>query len=100
MTADLDLDRDVPRRNGELVFDEPWQSRAFGMALAMNRAGSYGWDAFADRLTTEIATSDGPYYEAWVSALERLVVERGLVSRTELDRRAAEYGAMHRDDVF
>ena len=25
----------LPRRNGELVFEAPWQGRAFGMALAV-----------------------------------------------------------------
>ena len=28
---------DVPRRNGELAFDAPWQSRAFGLAAAVPR---------------------------------------------------------------
>lgn len=26
---------DLPRRNGELAFDEPWQTRAFGLAAAV-----------------------------------------------------------------
>lgn len=25
----------LPRRNGELVFEAPWQGRAFGLALAL-----------------------------------------------------------------
>ena len=100
MSTELALDRDVPRRNGELVFDEPWQSRAFGMAVAMHESGTYAWDDFRDRLKSEIAVREGPYYERWLAALERLVLERGLVDRGELDARAAEYRAMQRDEVF
>ena len=30
----------LPRRNGELAFDEPWQARALGMAVGtMNTLG-------------------------------------------------------------
>ena len=35
----------MPRSNGELVFDAPWQSRAFGMAVSLSRAGYFSWDA-------------------------------------------------------
>jgi hypothetical protein len=37
MTAPLDIEGPVapPRSNGELVFAEPWESRAFAAALAL-----------------------------------------------------------------
>jgi nitrile hydratase accessory protein len=100
MTSGVVLDADVPRRNGELVFAEPWQSRAFGMAVAMHQSGAYAWDDFRDRLKSEIAASEGPYYERWLAALERLVLEHGVLERGELDARAAEYRALQRDEVF
>src|SRR5262249_18525318 len=34
----------LPRENGELVFDEPWQGRAFGMAVALHEDGLYEWE--------------------------------------------------------
>ncbi len=62
---------DLPRANGELVFDEPWQARALGI-------GAVEWrDALADAITRHgYDPQDDPasaYYAAWVDALERLV---------------------------
>ena len=31
----------VPRKNGELVFDAPWQSRAFGMVVGLVQKGLF-----------------------------------------------------------
>ena len=33
---------------------------------------------------------DRPYYESWVAALERLVVDRGLLTTQDIDNRSAE----------
>jgi nitrile hydratase accessory protein len=85
---------EVPRSNGELVFAAPWESRAFGMAIALHEQGGYEWEAFRERLVAEIAAhpgEDGPvYYERWLASFERLVVERGLVDEGALTRRIAE----------
>jgi hypothetical protein len=69
------LPADVPRRNGELVFEAPWEGRAFGLAAAYVEASGVGWAAFRAHLIGAIADlpDDTPYYEAWVEALERLV---------------------------
>ena len=29
-----------PRANGELVFEAPWESRAFGVAVALHESGA------------------------------------------------------------
>jgi len=81
------VDLDVPRLNGELVFDEPWQSRAFGMAVALHRSGAFEWDEFRDHLIREIAEGSGvtPYYESWLAAFERLLVARALIDAAELE---------------
>ena len=36
----------VPRKNGELVFEEPWEGRVFGMAVALHDQRLYGWEEF------------------------------------------------------
>lgn len=66
---------DVPRRNGELVFDAPWESRAFGLAAAYLDASGRGWDTFRPHLIAAVAElpPPTPYYEAWVEALARLL---------------------------
>jgi nitrile hydratase accessory protein len=77
-----------PRSNGELVFDEPWESRAFGVAVALHDAGLLDFETFRARLIQEIGAWEaehGPsaggyrYYERWLEALERVLLETGLV---------------------
>lgn len=80
----------LPRRNGELVFDAPWQGRAFGLALALVQRLGLPWSAFQKHLIAEIAARPGAaYYECWVAALERLLLERGVASADELERARA-----------
>jgi nitrile hydratase accessory protein len=81
----------LPRKNGELVFNAPWEGRVFGLAVALNDAGLYEWDAFRDRLKASIASAESAgdsshYYELWLQSFESLLIDRGLVSRYELDR--------------
>ncbi len=67
-----------PRRNGELVFEAPWQARAFGMAVAVLESRGLGWDAFRRHLVTAIgAQPDAPYYEQFVEALVALADDVG-----------------------
>jgi hypothetical protein len=64
-----------PRRNGELVFEAPWQSRVFGLAAAVVEH-AYGGDRepFRRELIKAIAAEPGrPYWESWTTALEALV---------------------------
>jgi hypothetical protein len=84
----------IPRRNGELVFDAPWESRAFGMAAAYLEATGQDWDAFRPHLIATLAARpDAPYYEAWASAFAELLSSDGLVTATELDERWATFPA-------
>jgi nitrile hydratase accessory protein len=67
----------LPRKNGELVFEEPWQGRAFGMALALHRQGKYDWEDFRQRLIAQIQAGDCKgghqlgYYEHWLAPSSR-----------------------------
>ncbi|MEU0818426.1 nitrile hydratase accessory protein [Streptomyces mirabilis] len=65
MTAPLDIDGTAapPRANGELVFSEPWESRAFGMAVALYEASAFTWPQFQSALIARIA--------AWENALDQ-----------------------------
>jgi len=75
----------LPRRNGELVFETPWQGRVFGLALGVVRHLGLPWREFQERLIAEIgAHPDAPYYDCWLAALERLVIEQGVAARAEL----------------
>jgi predicted DCC family thiol-disulfide oxidoreductase YuxK len=35
-----------PRSNGELLFQRPWEGRAFGIAIALSKKGHYEWEDF------------------------------------------------------
>ena len=76
----------LPRRNGELVFEAPWQGRAFGLALGVVERLGVPWSAFQERLIAAIAArQDAPYYDCWVAALERLLLDYGLATSAEID---------------
>jgi len=66
-----------PRRNGELVFDAPWQARAFAMTVSLLQREGLGWDAFRPHLVAAIAAHpDAGYYDCLVEALEAFVAAR------------------------
>lgn len=66
----------LPRRNGEIAFDAPWQGRALALALALTESPGTGWEAFRSRLVAAIAADpDRPYWESWVAALEDLAAD-------------------------
>ena len=90
-----------PRKNGELVFDAPWQGRAFGIAVALRDQGRYEWDEFRERLIAEIAKWEGAhpdgagwsYYARWLAALEGLLSDKGICPSSLLEVRAEELAA-------
>jgi nitrile hydratase accessory protein len=85
MTRGLD-DASLPRDNGELVFEAPWQARALAMAVALVDKLELPWDTFRHRLMNEIAKEpQRPYYESWGAALESMVVELELATSAALD---------------
>jgi nitrile hydratase accessory protein len=97
-----------PRKNGEPVFDAPWQSRAFGMVVKLNTQGTYGWNEFKARLIARIAAGEcpeappdaSPYYYQWVEAFQQLLIDKGVVSERELQARTSEFQTGVRQDVY
>ena len=82
MIDDIDIDGRAapPRRNGELVFDAPWEGRAFGITVALLEREGLGWDAFRPYLVRAIdAMPDAGYYEQLAVALDAFVSDRRLV---------------------
>lgn len=96
-----------PRRNGELVFQEPWEGRAFGLAMTLRDQGLFSWNAFRDRLIAAIAEADcrpadgdrSEYYQNWLTALERLLVTEGILTVAEIEARARQFASGERDIV-
>ncbi len=105
LVADMAGPAAAPRKNGELVFEAPWQGRAFGMAVALHARELYDWEEFRQRLIGEIARADAGgdpsgYYERWLAAFETLLIERGVLSEQEIAERTYQFEFGERDDVF
>ena len=98
MSAPLDIEGPAapPRSNGELVFAEPWESRAFGMAVSLYEAGTFTWPQFQAALVARIAAWEAGaaqgepynYYRLWLAALEDVLVGLCAVSSDEVITRA------------
>ncbi|MFZ2502031.1 MAG: nitrile hydratase accessory protein [Nocardioides sp.] len=90
-----------PRSNGELVFAAPWESRTFGMAMALADAGVFTWDDFRDALIARIGAWEAnppegecySYYSCWQGALEDVLAARELVASDTLADRGEELAA-------
>ena len=89
-----------PRQNGELVFGAPWESRLFGLTMALLQAGVFDWEEFRTQLIVAIAEWERQpghgawrYYERWQVALERLLAAKRLCSPGELAARTAVLAA-------
>jgi hypothetical protein len=72
VTVDLDGPSAPPRRNGELVFEAPWQGRAFGLCLAVLEREGLAWDDFRPHLVAALddGGANGDYYDAFAAALD------------------------------
>ena len=70
------------------VFAQAWEAQAFAMALALHERGVFTWGEWAAMLAAEIKAAQAAgdpdlgdtYYQHWLKALERLVVEKGVAS--------------------
>lgn len=101
--ANMDESIALPRKNGELVFDEPWEARAFGLAVALNEEGVYPWQDFSGGLSNTISSIEqglpdpaavtinesSDYYQHWLASLETLILAQGLVTSAELEAEIA-----------
>ncbi|MDQ3835205.1 MAG: nitrile hydratase accessory protein [Actinomycetota bacterium] len=97
-----------PRKNGEPIFEEPWQSRAFGMVVALHQEGLFHWDEFKERLIAETLSAgkreeratDPVYYEHWLTAFWKLVSDKGILCEAEMEARKAEFESGFRIEVY
>lgn len=72
----------------EPLFHAAWERRALGLTLAMGASGQWNIDlsrAARESLPPAVYLSSS-YYEIWIRGLERLMLQRGLVSTAELQQ--------------
>ncbi|GAY14259.1 nitrile hydratase accessory protein [Mycobacterium sp. shizuoka-1] len=102
MTATLDRFDDLgstialPRSNGELIFDAPWQGRLFGLVVHLCESGAFEWDEFKAHLIAAIGDSGidetcdpGVYYRQFGEAFCRLAAQKNFFDTDQLQARTA-----------
>jgi nitrile hydratase accessory protein len=93
------LVKSLPLASADVAFDEPWQLRAFALAVAAHKSGHYPWADFQGALVASINDWEGQteagdpswsYYEHWVNAVEAVLAVGDLVDDSALDARTRE----------
>ena len=77
------------------VFKAPWEATAFGLVLALHKAGAFTWAEWASYLTGAIESAQASgdadigdtYYEHWLAALECITSDKGLTNPEMLAER-------------
>ena len=85
---------DLPRDADGPVFRQPWEARAFAMAVSLHAHGVFSWSEWAATLADEITRAQArgdpdagdTYYQHWLAALERLVAEKRVTTSETLAR--------------
>jgi nitrile hydratase accessory protein len=98
--ADLPL---LPRDETGPVFAEPWQAQVFAVVVGLTDTGKISRQEWADCLGAALKEAEARgesdtgrrYYDHWLIALERLVVEKNL---TDWDELAHEGETIREDD--
>ncbi|HXN85481.1 MAG TPA: nitrile hydratase accessory protein [Candidatus Binataceae bacterium] len=91
------------------TFSAPWEARAFAMAVRMSESSLFTWDEFRAHLIEEIAKADkvrahgwvepgDGYYTYFLRALEKLLLEKGLVDSAALEAAMREISNADHDD--
>lgn len=85
----------MPAEQSDVVFAEPWQARAFAMAVVASRQGCFTWSEWTHALGRELRLASNPdpktagaiYFDCWLSALQSLLLAKGAVGQAELHER-------------
>lgn len=82
----------VRSEENEPVFHEPWEGRAFGLFATTFVFAGYTVDEFRHAIEKMPPAHylEASYYEHWLTAFEEVLIARGIVTRAELDARAAK----------
>jgi nitrile hydratase accessory protein len=86
------------------VFAQPWEAQAFALAVKLSEQAYFTWKEWTDALAAELKAAadrgepdDGSrYYQHWLAALERIVIEKNLTDATALAARKEAWADAYR----
>jgi nitrile hydratase accessory protein len=98
------LSASLPRERAGPTFAEPWQARAFGLAVLLCERGHFTWSewtaVFAPRLRRgapeDPAEEHSSYYRDWLATLETLALRKHLADSGELSSRRQAWEQAYR----
>jgi len=80
----------VIREDNEPLFHFDWEARLFGLALTSRRPRNIDEFRHAIERIPAPRYLSSSYYERWLDAVQILLIEKGLLSREELESRGAD----------
>jgi nitrile hydratase accessory protein len=88
----------LPRRNGELTFNHPWESRLFAITFNLYEQGHFAWSEFQEQLIVQIQNYESQqlqkgeepdpkkYYESWLAAFKAILEKKEILSAQDIER--------------
>jgi nitrile hydratase accessory protein len=89
--------------DGDRVFAEPWEAKAFAMIVTLAQGGHFSWAEWVECFSKEVAAAAAveaaggapkTYYAQWLDAAEKLLVGKGLTSAAQLAAKRFAVGAV------
>jgi nitrile hydratase accessory protein len=89
--------------DADIKFAEPWEAKVFAIVVNMAQAGHFTWSEWVECFSGEVAAATAveaaggtprTYYEQWLDAAERLMVDKGVTSRAQLAAKRFAIGAV------
>ena len=80
----------VTREEDEPIFHAEWERRIFALMVSTLGGGAFNAGEFRHAVNERLDQSQyltRSYYERWVQGIEILLVEKGLITRDELEIR-------------
>jgi len=89
----------LPRDKDGPVFNQPWEAKAFALAIRLSEAGFFTWPEWVRIFSREIKSAQergdpdlgDTYYQHWLTSLESICAAKGLVDREDMRQRKASW---------
>ena len=89
--------------DGDLTFAEPWEAKAFAIIVKLTQSGHFTWPEWVERFSQEVAAATAveaaggrppTYYEQWLNAAEKLLVDKQITTPEQLVARRFAIGSV------